>query len=409
MNLVHTWVWLAFFWVPVATMAYAAFLKATNRPAYEAHLQAIPSELGGELIHSVQSSRGKFLASYAAVWFVTSVFFSLIPLPGALAGILVLIYAAYAVVFLFTAFILFMSSSSSTQGREILTNADTYRRVRKVLGASEFGSVVAGQLPKNKELLKTSVQDRAIVIGPPGTGKTTFLVTQLLEWAEQGLPFVCFDTKPEIYGIVRERLEGQYRLLTYNPTAGTGERYNPLDDAPDPLAVSELVAALIPTVSPENEAIYESSRQIVESIALHLRESNSRIALPDISAFMKDRGDLKRIISALRESPNEDVVETANFVAETAKSDRFMGNVYADLAKNLKFLRQPAIRESLSTSDFSLADFAQGSGATGLFLQFEQRHKAVTSRLFSAFVTHITNYFIAHHHDRPPILLMLDE
>ena len=88
--------------------------------------------------------------------------------------------------------------------------------------------VWCGQL--DGESLHASIEDRAVVIGPPGTGKTAFLVGQLLHWADSGRPFVCLDIKPEIYGITRKALKAKgYRVLTYNPTERTGQRYNPTE------------------------------------------------------------------------------------------------------------------------------------------------------------------------------------
>jgi len=59
--------------------------------------------------------------------------------------------------------------------------------------------------------------DRAGVIGPPGTGKTAFLVRQGARMDQTRLPLGGHDIKPEIYGIVRHKLEAAgYKLITYN-------------------------------------------------------------------------------------------------------------------------------------------------------------------------------------------------
>lgn len=62
--------------------------------------------------------------------------------------------------------------------------------------------------PRPKEIeiarrsLYVSAEDRGIVIGPPGTGKTAFMVTQLMDWAARGCWFVCLDIKPKLHQIL---------------------------------------------------------------------------------------------------------------------------------------------------------------------------------------------------------------
>ena len=143
-----------------------------------------------------------------------------------------------------------------------LTGPALKAAVTKACAAAD--GVWAGEL--DGAPLRIGIEDRAAVIGPPGTGKTAFLVSQLLDWADSGRPFVVTDVKPEIYGIVRARLAAQgYRLLTYNPTRRTGERYNPLDDLDGPEAVGELAAALIPSPRAEDAVFNESARDLAQN------------------------------------------------------------------------------------------------------------------------------------------------
>lgn len=257
--------------------------------------------------------------------------------------------------------------------------------------------------------LFASVEDRAVVIGPPGTGKTAFLVAQLLHWAESSQPFVCLDIKPEIYGIVREALEARgYELLTYNPTSRTGQRYNPLQDLDGPEAVGELAAALVPADEAENAVFNESARDLLDGIISHLRAVKGRTpTLPDVRALVSGCDDHKTLLGILFESPDADARDLAAGLSMVGRNERLMGSIFATLRANLRFLRYPAVRESLDASDFSLSVLTTGR-PVGLFLQFEERHQETTARLLAMLVGHLLRYLITHG-QRPPVLLLLDE
>lgn len=106
-----------------------------------------------------------------------------------------------------------------------------------------------------------SDSDRACVIGPPGTGKTTFLVNQIKHWIKSERAFVCLDIKPEIYTITRKYLEDAgYKVVIFNPAVAESDKhkydhkfdsYDFFSDIHSDSALSEFVASLIPSVGGE--------------------------------------------------------------------------------------------------------------------------------------------------------------
>ena len=273
-----------------------------------------------------------------------------------------------------------------------------------VAACSNTNGVFAGDL--RGQPLRVSVEDRAVVIGPPGTGKTAFLVTQLLDWAESGRSFVVNDIKPEIYAIVRDRLEAQgYTLFRFNPT-GDGHGYNPLDDLDSAEAVGELAAALIPSPSAEDAVFNESARDLLDAMITHLRAEKGRVALTDVYAFVGRFDDYRELLKTLRRSPSEDARMLANSLSVVAQNERLLGSIVATLSSNLRFLRYPVVRQALAHSDFKLQSLL--GEKVGLFLQFEERHQETTAQLFSVMMGHVMRYFIEHT-QRQPVLLLLDE
>jgi len=271
--------------------------------------------------------------------------------------------------------------------------------------AGHDNGVLAGSI--DGQPLYVSIEDRASVIGPPGTGKTAFLVSQLLDWCESGRSFVCTDIKPEIYGIVRQRLKAQgYTLYAYNPTQSAGHRYNLLQDVEGPEQIGELAAALIPSPDPENAVFNESARDFLDAIISHLRFTRKDVSLTDVRAFVTEFEDYKSLFKALRKSGCPDVQDLVGGLRLAASNERLLGSIFATFRSNLRFLRYPAIRKSLAASDFSLSELSRGK--VGIFLQFEEANKELTANLASVLIGHLLRYLTLHT-AREPVLLLLDE
>lgn len=255
--------------------------------------------------------------------------------------------------------------------------------------------------------LWVTLEDRAVVIGPPGTGKTAFLITQLLKWAETRRPFICLDIKPEIYGITRQALEEKgYDIITYNPSSQTGHRYNLLADLYSPEAIGELATNLIPSPNPEDAVFHENARDFLDAIITHCKAIGEG-SLPQLMDFVSQFDHYRDLFKALLQSPAPDTVALAKGLSIVAANERMLGSIFATFRSNLRFLRYPAIRASLAHSDFSLKAFTE-KRPVALFLQFEERHQELTSRLLSMMVNHILRYLIEHR-DREPVLMQLDE
>lgn len=261
--------------------------------------------------------------------------------------------------------------------------------------------------------LYCSTEDRGVIIGPPGVGKTSFLVSQIMKWSETKRSLVCLDVKPEIEGLTRSALQrAGYRIIVFNPTAQPGKtaRYNPLDDLLDPEAVIEFSTALIPTSTLENSVFFESARSFLDGLITHLRLSKPQISIADVTRHLSRSDSYLQILRDLTESSDDAVREIAAGLVSTASNDRLLGSICANLLTNLKFIRLPRVRDALSTSDFSLHDVTdiRGKRPVALFLQFEEAYRETLAHLLSAMIAHMMRFLIMND-DRPPVLLLLDE
>ncbi len=291
--------------------------------------------------------------------------------------------------------------TSSTPSMKLSLKKDT-----KIQLANAENGVWAGRI--NGKDIFVSTENRAIVMGPPGTGKTGMLITQALFWARTKRSLVCLDIKPELYGILNPILTAQgYKVLVYNPTTRAGHRYNPLMDLEGSESVAELSSALISSEGSQSAVFYENARDFLDAIISHLSVDDVP-SLPKVRDFVMQFDTYKDSLIELAGSKDKNVVEIAKSLLSAGSNERLLGTIFSVFKANLRFLRHDAVRESLERSDFSLAELCNREQPVALFLQFVEEHQQSTAALLSMMVGHILRYLISHT-ERDAVLLLLDE
>ncbi len=291
---------------------------------------------------------------------------------------------------------------------KILTSGFIRRKMSKILKYKP-SSVFIGRIKRKKLFIGHS--DRACVIGPPGTGKTTFLINQIYYWIASGNSFICLDIKPEIMQKTIKRLNAEgYTVITYNPTNVKG-RYNFLGDLDSLESISELANAFIGNES-SNPVFAETARDLLNAIILHIKEptKNTPDPQPSLSGvydFIVKAKTMKELLTVLSHSNSAECRAIANGLSIMGENERLLGSVFATFSANLRFLRLPSIRDSLSAKGFSFSELLKPK--TALFLQFEEVNQATTSRFFSVMVGHLLRYMIMENQNKRPVLMMLDE
>ena len=311
----------------------------------------------------------------------------------------------FMAIFAVVAYVLFRQASVTKHRPDLLSDKNALQTTTALLSNHNQG-VWCGEMQGRD--LYASIEDRGVVIGPPGTGKTTFLISQLLEWSKTRRPFVCLDTKPEIHRITKAALESRgYKVIVYNPTSNTGQRYNPLADLDSSEAIGELASGLIPNQDERNAVFNESARDFLDAIITHFKATGTP-TLPQIWTLIGECETYEELLKMLSNSEDADARTLANALSSISSNERLMGSVYAVFRARIRFLRFPNIRQSLEQGDFSLAELTTEQ-PVALFLQFEEKHRETTGKLLSALIGHILLYLITHHEGRQPVFLMLDE
>lgn len=106
---------------------------------------------------------------------------------------------------------------------------------------------------KQEYAMRLKNSDRGIVLGVPGSGKTSLIIMQVLDWMKSGQSIVLTDIKPELYGILKALNADEnfgYKIWVINPLDPHADRYNIFSEAESVADLEEIINILMP---PENK------------------------------------------------------------------------------------------------------------------------------------------------------------
>jgi type IV secretion system protein VirD4 len=320
-------------------------------------------------------------------------------------------YLAAFVALLIMGLILCLVFKSYLNARRILLVASGKAPVKLPLLAKEKIGVFAGKY--GGKILWSSIEDRALVVGPPGTGKTTFLLNQILRSAKQSQDFIAVDIKPELAHILREDLEiFGYTVIEIDPLNGSGRRYNLLSDIDDDSGIFELCESLIPT--PERDQAWAKAEQAYFRLSLlYLRyKHNSEKDMCSLPAAYQLIGNhpsaeaFLRTVSRSEHAPTRQSAE--KMLAQLGASIPAQAG-FGSVFERLSWLSLDTVSHTLSKSDFSLKSIGKSKKPVALFLKFEETRLGVMGGLLSALYGHILGTLIRTSATRRPVALYLDE
>jgi type IV secretory pathway TraG/TraD family ATPase VirD4 len=265
----------------------------------------------------------------------------------------------------------------------------------------------------NRINLWGSKEDRGLVLGAPGSGKTSLLVAQAVEWMKTGESLVLTDIKPEIFGLLKgnglfERYGYEYYVI--NPTDVASHHYNMFGEIERESDYNEILNVLIPASTDGDSAVFtDNARRLLKAILMHLDGVDGYTAnLADVRRFMNSCDDLEELFTELKRSENESVAMIAKDILRMGKNERLLASVQSQLSLALQFLDVQAIRVTTSNNDFSLREVLQKKRQC-VVLQYDQAEKNTTAPLFGAMVAYILRILQMNYQKRGSVLLLLDE
>ena len=119
-------------------------------------------------------------------------------------------------------------------------------------------------------------EDRGFILGSPGSGKTSFLIAQLIDWMQSGKSFVVTDVKPEIWATLKANgvLDRYgYTDWVFNPMNTHSHKYNIFAEASNSAELNEILSILIPTPENSDTAVFsENAKRLLRAVLLSLEK-----------------------------------------------------------------------------------------------------------------------------------------
>ena len=263
--------------------------------------------------------------------------------------------------------------------------------------------------PWNLKKWTCADEDRAVVVGVPGAGKTTFLVAQLVDWMQSGRSFVATDIKPEIWSILKENgLFEQFGYDEYiiNPTCANAHRFNLFSEIEDDADLNEVLAVIIPPGEGDGAVFADNARRLLKAVLAHLGE---RASLPAARDYIMEAGKVSELLELLAASEKKSVQRIAFELKNTASNERLLASIMTAMGRAFEFMDDDRINAAISASDFSMRDVLM-KPRQAVFLQFEQKYKASLATLFGGTVAYVLRLLQANASAREhAVFVALDE
>lgn len=262
----------------------------------------------------------------------------------------------------------------------------------------------------NDKSYTVSCEDRGLVVGVSGSGKTNYIICQIIHWMNSGKSLIVADIKPEILGILAKNnilQNSKYNIIIFNPTDPMSFKYNPLDRACDDAQLKEILGLLIVANGKDDQAFADYARDLLFLAVKFLKLRDGTVSLPSAYEFVSGFGVLADFFDEVEDLGDKKLSMLANQARNQSNNERFASSAYSVFKNSLSFLDSEVIANNLASSDDDLIELLSNS-STIVFLQFEQNRTEV-NRLYSAFAMHMINELMNNYRNRDDVFLIFDE
>lgn len=263
----------------------------------------------------------------------------------------------------------------------------------------------------SREKLTVTNEDRGLILGVSGTGKTSYLICQIIDWMQSGKSFVVTDIKPEIWGILHTNgvlSHFGYTPTVFNPTNPNTPKYNLFEDLTSNDDLTELTNIIIPFDTADSEPFKENARRLLKAILIEQKETKGKASLPLAREYLNRFPSANQLLDDLRQSDVTAVKNISTDIKRVAANERFIASCLNALTASLAFLDSETISNSVSDSDFSLREVLQ-KPKQAIFLQFDKAHKETTRSLFGLTLAHTLRLLEVEYAKRDEVLVLIDE
>ncbi len=254
-----------------------------------------------------------------------------------------------------------------------------------------------------------SSEERGLVLGISGSGKTTYLVAQLVDWMQSGKSFVVTDIKPEIWSILHangvfERYG--YDEIIINPTDALAHKYNAFDDIDDDNFATETIELIEILVGDIEFGM--GAKLLLRAVLLDLKASGEEVSLWQVRRRLASYEDTEELVKDLKKSKSDLVRELMAELKKIGGNERYIGSCFGAVSQSLRFLDDKTIAANTDVSDVSLRDTLQ-QPKKAVFLQFEQAYQEQTARLFGFTLAHVLRLLQMNFRYRNEVFVAIDE
>nr|WP_181718044.1 type IV secretory system conjugative DNA transfer family protein [Psychrobacter sp.]QJS05205.1 Type IV secretory pathway, VirD4 component, or conjugative protein [Psychrobacter sp.] len=332
--------------------------------------------------------------------------------------IVIILIVALAVI---TAWAIFLNTPKKS-GIIYSASIDDKKELFSVLNyGSERGEPLISHAPVSDSKLKKDIwrdhlpvyslsgEERGLVLGVSGSGKTTYLVAQLVDWMQSGKSLVVTDIKPEIWSILHangvfERYG--YEEIIINPTDALAHKYNAFDDIDDIEFATETIELIEILVGDIEFGM--GAKLLLRAVLLDLKESGEEVSLWQVRRRLASYEDSDELEKDLIKSKSELVRELMAELKKIGGNERYVGSCFGAVSQSLRFLDNKAIANNTDVSDVSLRDVLQ-QPKKAIFLQFDQAYQEQTARLFGFTLAHVLRLLQMNFRYRSEVFVAIDE